>query len=90
MIKIDIYLIGEEEFFKFFITRNALCLEKYAGKRVHVKSLEDAKKELKGMSPEKDNAVILILGRNWAKTKKSEAEGNKIVEFFNEKGFVVL
>lgn len=90
MIKIDIYIIGDEEFFKFFITRNALCLEKYAGKRVYIKSLEDAEKELKGMSPEKGDAVILVLGKDWSKTKKSEKEGNKIVEFFNEKGFVVL
>lgn len=90
MIKIDIYLIGDEDFFQFFITRNALCKKEYAGKRVHIKFLEDAKKELKGKSPEKGDAVVLILGRNWSKTKKAEKEGNKIVEFFNEKGFVVL
>jgi len=90
MIKIDIYFIGTEEFFKFFITRNALCKKEYAGKRVHIKSLEDAKKKLRGMSAEKGNAVLLILGKDWSKTKKAEKEGNKIVEFFNEKGFVVL
>lgn len=90
MTKIDIYIIGDEKFFKFFITRNALCKEEFAGKRVHIKSLDDAKEELRGMCPEKGHAAVLILGKDWSKTKKAETEGNKIVEFFNEKGFVVL